>query len=66
MIRINRFRRILLVDDKEVNRQRYTSIILKSLSPAPKTPIVPLISWAQDAEEALTFLKAAREEGASL
>lgn len=63
MIKINRFRRILLVDDKEVNRQRYTSIILKSLNPAKKTPIVPLISWAQDADEALTFLKAAREEG---
>jgi DNA-binding NtrC family response regulator len=63
MIKINRFRRILLVDDKEVNRQKYTSIILKSLNPAQKTPIAPLIAWAQNAEEALRFLKDAREEG---
>lgn len=63
MIKINRFRRILLVDDKEVNRQRYTSIILKSLNPAKKTPIAPLIAWAQNAEEALRFLKDARKEG---
>lgn len=66
MIKISKFRRILLVDDNKEQLEKYTSIILRDVSKpkaSPKEGLVPVITWTNDGSSALELLKAARDEG---